>query len=103
MTWFKTLRDLILPQPRSRSCLCMIVSEQEGAEIWLDDQKTEHLTPKAVNIPKGKEVKVTIKLIGHKDHVAYIRSFHNLTYYHCNLERIPLRLISNEVYHSASV
>lgn len=103
MAWFKTLRELLLPQPRSRSCLCMIVSEQEGAEIWLDDKDTGLLTPKAVVIPKNKEIKVTVKLVGHRDHVAYIRSAHNLTYYHCNLERIPLRLISNEVHHAASL
>lgn len=84
-------------------CLCMVVSEQEGAEIWIDGKKTNYLTPKLVALPKGAEVKITVKLIGHKDHTAFVRSSHNLTYYHCNLERIPLRLIHNEVYKSAAL
>lgn len=84
-------------------CLCMVVSEQEGAEIWIDGKKTNYVTPKLVALPKDTEVKITVKLIAHKDHTAFVRSSHNLTYYHCNLERIPLRLIHNEVYKSAAL
>ncbi|MBV2169438.1 MAG: PEGA domain-containing protein [Bdellovibrio sp.] len=102
MTWFKNLRELLGIQ-KNEMCLCMVVSEQEGAEIWIDGKKTNYLTPKLVALPKGTEVKITVKLIGHKDHTAFVRSSHNLTYYHCNLERIPLRLIHNEVYKSAAL
>lgn len=84
-------------------CLCMVITEQEGAEIWINDKKTPFLTPKAVALPKGPESKITLKLIGHKDHTAHVRSSHTLTYYHCKLERIPLRLVSNENHHAASL
>ncbi|MEK2646034.1 hypothetical protein [Bdellovibrio sp. BCCA] len=104
MAWFKNLRELLGLQKNSTMCLCMVVSEQEGAEIWLNDRKTNFVTPKAVAIPKGPETKITLKLVGHKDHIAYVKSAHTLTYYHCKLERIPLRLIrNNEIYQSASL
>lgn len=96
MTWFKNLRELLGMQ-KTAMCLCMVVSEQEGAEIWINDRKTNFVTPKAVAIPKGPETKITLKLIGHHDHTAYVKSAHTLTYYHCTLDRIPLRLIRNEI------
>lgn len=102
MAWFKTLREF-LRIDKTPMCLCMVVSEQEGAEIWIDDKQTPFVTPKAVALPKGPESKITLKLIGHEDHTAYVRSNHTLTYYHCKLQRIPLRLIHNEVYQNASV
>lgn len=95
MAWFKNLRELLGLHAHER-CLCMVISEQEGAEIWLGDKKTNYVTPKMIAIPKNQEVKITVKMIGHRDHTAYVRSSHNLTYYHCQLERIPLRLIRNE-------
>lgn len=95
MAWFKNLRELLGLQ-KDEKCLCMVVSEQEGAEIWIDDKKTNFITPKLVALPKNTQVKITVKLIGHRDHTAYVRSGHNLTYYHCHLERIPLKLIRNE-------
>lgn len=95
MTWFKTLRELLGLQ-KDEKCLCMVVSEQEGAEIWISDKKTTFMTPKLISLPMNSEVKITIKMIGHRDHTAVVRSNHNLTYYHCKLERIPLRLIRNE-------
>lgn len=103
MAWFKNLRELLGLQKPQSLCLCMVVTEQEGAEIWVNDKNTSYVTPKAISIPKDKETKVTLKMIGHKDHTAYVKSAHTLTYYHCSLERIPLRLIRNEVYQSASL
>jgi len=100
MAWFKTLRELLIPS-KPQMCLCMVVTEQEGAEIWINDKKTNYVTPKAVAFPKDVETKLTLKLVGHKDHTAYVRSSHTLTYYHCQLERVPLRLIRNEVSASA--
>lgn len=82
-------------------CLCMVVSEQEGAEIWLNDRNTGLLTPKVVAVPRNTEVKFTLKLVAHKDHTALVKSGHHLSYYHCNLERIPLRLVRNEIQKSA--
>ncbi|AHZ85060.1 hypothetical protein [Bdellovibrio bacteriovorus] len=100
MTWFKNLKELLgLEKPDM--CLCMVVSEQEGAEIWVEGQRTNYFTPKLVAIKKDHPVKITVKMIGHEPHTAVVKSSHNLTYYYCNLERIPLRLVSNEVYRSA--
>lgn len=101
MAWFKTLRELLgLEKPEM--CLCMVISEQEGAEIWVEDQKTSYVTPKLVAIKKDHPVRITVKMIGHEPHSAVVRSSHNLTYYYCNLTRIPLRLVSNENPRSAS-
>lgn len=95
MTWFKNLRELLGMQ-KNPHCLCMVVSEQEGAEIWIDGQPTGLLTPHLISLPQNQDVQLTIKLIGHNDHTVFIRSTHDRTYYHCNLTRIPLRLIHNE-------
>lgn len=93
MTWFKNLRDLI--NPSKEKFLCMVVSEQEGAEIWVNDVFTGELTPRAVYLNKSFENKVTLKLTGHRDHTAILTSTHTLSYYHCSLERIPLKLVVN--------
>jgi hypothetical protein len=95
MPLFKNLRELI-GHPKSQPGLCMIVSEQEGAEIWINAKKTNYVTPKLVAIPQNKEVKVTVELVGHEPHTAWVRSSHKLSYYYCSLKRIPLRLIHNE-------
>lgn len=102
MAWFKNLREL-LGLERPEMCLCMVISEQEGAEIWVEDQKTRYVTPKLVAIKKDHPVKITVKMVGHEAHTSVVRSSHNLTYFYCNLKRIPLRLVSNEVYRSASL
>lgn len=101
MTWFKTLRNF-LGLEKSEMCLCMVVSEQEGAEIWIKNKKTNSVTPKLVAIKKDHPVRITVKKIGHQPHSAIVRSSHNLTYYYCNLKRVPLKLISNESSRSAS-
>lgn len=93
MALFKNLRELLGAKPKEM-CLCMVVSEQEGAEIWVNDQRTNYVTPKLVAIPKDESVKVEVRLVGHENHSAMVRSSHNLTYYYCNLKRIPLKLIS---------
>lgn len=101
MIWFKTLRELV--NSKNEPCLCMVVSEQEGADIWINNKRTHHTTPQLISIPKNRDVKLTIKLVGHKDHDAIVRSSQKLSYYYCNLERIPLRLISNEIHQSAHI
>ena len=100
MTWFQNLREL-LTFSKQDTCLCMVVSEQEGADIFVNDQATGFQTPHAIPVPRNTEVKVTLKLLAHFDHTAYIKSGHHLSYYHCQLTRVPLRLISNEDYNSA--
>ena len=101
MTLFKNLREL-LGAPKKENCLCMVVSEQEGAEIWVNGQKTNYTTPRLVAIPKHTETEVEVRMIGHEPHKAWVRSSHNLSYYYCNLKRIPLRLIHNEISNHSS-
>ncbi|MGZ3771229.1 MAG: PEGA domain-containing protein [Bdellovibrio sp.] len=101
MFLFKTLRELLFV--KKDICLCMIVSEQEGAEIWIDGKPIGEVTPKLVSIPRNKPVKLTLKLTAHKDHVATVQSPHNLSYYYCQLQRVPLRLVNHEIHHFTSV
>ena len=100
---FKNLRQFLGLRPLPETILCMMLSEQEGAEIWVEGQKTEHVTPHLVKIPKDRDVKVEFKLIGHETHTAWVRSGSNLTYYYCQLTRIPLRLVVDEDTHALSV
>ncbi len=98
MTLFKNLRELLgVKKTASDMCLCMVVSEQEGAEIWVQGSRTNYVTPKLVAIPKDQPVEVEVRLVGHENHKAVVRSSHNLTYYYCNLKRIPFKLISGGV------
>lgn len=101
MTWFKNLREL-LGSPKPENCLCMVVSEQEGAEIWVNGQKTNYVTPRLVAIEKNKDTQIEVRLTGHDSHKAWVRSSHNLSYYYCNLKRIPLRLVHNEISNHSS-
>lgn len=102
MTWLKNLREFFTGT-REPMGLCMIISEQEGAEIWIEGKKTNYLTPKAVALPKNKEVEIMIKQVGHETHVARVFTRHNLSYHYCNLKRIPLKVIHNDEYHVASL
>ncbi|MBO9667819.1 MAG: hypothetical protein J7501_13530, partial [Bdellovibrio sp.] len=76
----------------------MVVSEQEGADIWINGKKSEHQTPRLITISRGQEVEIELRLRGHLSHKAHIRSPHNLTYYYCTLERVPLRLVRDEIH-----
>ncbi|MEK2688170.1 hypothetical protein [Bdellovibrio sp. GT3] len=102
---FKTLRDLLkVPKkPDQEMGLCMVVSEQEGAEIWVDDKLTPFITPRMVAVPINADVKIEVRLTGHRSHLAIVRAPQKLSYYYCNLERIPLRLVRNEIDNFASV
>lgn len=99
---FKTLRDL-LKLPKKDMGMCMVVSEQEGAEIWVNGEQTALVTPRLVAIPKNEDVKIEVRLTGHEPHWALVNSSHNLSYYYCNLQRIPLRLVRDEIDYFASV
>lgn len=80
----------------------MIVTEQEGAEIWINGKDTGLLTPKAIEVPRNTEVDLTLKLTAHFNHAVTIRTGHHLSYYHTKLERVPLRLISNDTFDELS-
>lgn len=108
MTLFKNLRELLgatSTAPKRTAgkasadgmCLCMVVSEQEGAEIWVQGVRTNFVTPKLVAIAKDQPVDIEVRLVGHENHKASVRSSHDLTYYYCNLKRIPFKLISGGI------
>ncbi|MGE5085171.1 MAG: hypothetical protein ACM3MG_02660 [Bacillota bacterium] len=101
MAWFKNLRELI-GAPKKENGLCMVVSEQEGAEIWVNGQKTKLVTPSLIALVKDTEIEIEVCLTGHEPHKAWVRSSNTLSYYYCNLKRIPLRLVPNEISHSSS-
>jgi hypothetical protein len=92
MAWFRNLKELLGLQ-RYNNALCMVVSEQEGAEIWLEGKKLALVTPAMVAIPKNQDVIITVKQIGHEPHVERVRTAHSLSYFYCDLKRIPLRVI----------
>ncbi len=96
MTLFKNLRELLL-LPKKEKSLCMVVSEQEGAEIWIAGKKTNYCTPKLVVVPKDKDVLVEVKQVGFEPHRTWVRSTHNLSFHYCDLKRIPLRVVDSMV------
>ncbi|WP_413575074.1 hypothetical protein ACLVWU_12490 [Bdellovibrio sp. HCB290] len=102
MALFKTLRDL-LKVPKKEFGLCMVVSEQEGAEIWVDNKPTPFVTPRMIAVPLNEDVKIEVRFTGHHSHMAIVRAPQKLSYYYCNLQRIPLRLIRNEIDNFASI
>ncbi|WP_413584701.1 hypothetical protein [Bdellovibrio sp. HCB274] len=102
MPMFKTLRDL-LKVPKKEMGLCMVVSEQEGAEIWVDGKPTPFITPRMIAVPLNEDVNIEVRMTGHQVHSATVRSPQKLSYYYCNLERIPLRLVRDEIDNSAFI
>ncbi|WP_413582033.1 hypothetical protein [Bdellovibrio sp. HCB288] len=102
MALFKTLRGL-LKVPKKELGLCMVVSEQEGAEIWVDGKPTPFHTPRMIAVPIREDVQIEVRMTGHQPHTAIVRAPQKLSYYYCNLERIPLRLVRDEIDNFASV
>ncbi len=104
MALFKNLKSFLGLSPllQDRGA-CMLVSEQEGAEIWIDGKNTKRLTPQMIAIPQMRDVKIELKLFGHETHQVTLRSSNKLSYYYCHLNRIPLRLVVNEVESSVSL
>lgn len=97
MTLFENLRELLqLPLTRTEKSLCMVVSEQLGAEIWIGGKKTNYHTPKLVVVPKGKDVLVEVKQVGFQNHRVWVRSIHNLSFHYCDLKRIPLHIVGKQ-------
>ncbi|MCB0369246.1 MAG: PEGA domain-containing protein [Bdellovibrionales bacterium] len=73
--------------------VCMIVSEQENALIYINGKDSYKKTPSLIKIPKGQEIKMTLKKDGFQDHIALIKSNHELSFYHCRLVKNTLKLV----------
>ena len=86
--WVALIKEFLSPKVSA----CMVVTEQEGAHIFVNGKDTGKLTPSLVSIPKGKEVQLQLKKEGYLDHSAWVRSKHELTFYHCQLQKIKLKL-----------
>lgn len=86
--WVALIKEFLSPKVSA----CMVVTEQEGAHIFVNGKDTGKLTPSLVSIPQGKEVQVQLKKEGYLDHSAWVRSKHELTFYHCQLQKFKLKL-----------
>ena len=75
--------------------MTMVVSEPGGAEIWIEHEKSELLTPALVQLPLGVESHLMLKMRGFETHEVWIRSHHELSFYFRNLERIKLQIVSD--------
>lgn len=90
---FKNLKELI-QWPKKEKCLCMVVSEQEGAEIWVNGRFTGATTPQLIPVYKNQDVLLEVKQRGYETHRVSLRSPQQLSFHYCDLQRIPLRLVS---------
>ena len=77
--------------------VCMIVSDPEGAEIWLNSKKTKWVTPALIQIPLNQETMIELKKETFLTTKSWIRSSHELSFYYKNLEKFKLTLINPEV------
>lgn len=87
--WTPTAKSL----PLKKKGVCMIVSEPDGAEIWINQKKTKWVTPALVQLPLNAESEVHLKKDHYKIHQAWIRSSHELSFYYRALEKIKLVVI----------
>jgi hypothetical protein len=86
----------IKPLLTKQDSVCMVVSEQENAKIYINGKDSHKSTPSLVRIPLNQEVRIVLKKEGFQDHHALIRSKHELTFYHCKLSKFELKLIDLE-------
>jgi len=78
---------------RTSKGVCMVVSDPEGAEIWVNGKKTKWVTPALVELPLSEETHLILKKNLFKDHEAWIRSQHELSFYFRALEKFHLRVV----------
>jgi hypothetical protein len=76
--------------------VCMLVTEQEGADIYIDRQSTGLKTPALVQVSIGKSMHVEFAKPGYKGHAVEIMSRNGASYYYAKL-RPALRLIPSQV------
>ncbi len=83
-----------LYQMRSqKSGVCMIVVEQDDAQIYLDDRLIKSPSPAFIPIQLNRTHHVVIRKLGYEDHHVDLVSRQKTTYYYANLEPIKLHLI----------
>lgn len=72
-----------------------VVTEQEGAEIWLNGENTGMLTPARVLVPATRPYRLLLSYPAHEDHEVELVTSSEKSFYYANLERRPLRLLIN--------
>ncbi len=92
MKMISSLRNLLGLEKKEYSS-CMIVTEQEGAEIWINDENTFKVTPSLIQIEQNKEVSLMLKFHGHETHCVNLFTDKPRSFYYTELNRIPLRLV----------
>lgn len=92
MNMFSSLRSLLGLEKKEYSN-CMIVTEQEGAEIWLHGENTFKVTPALIKIEQNKEIPLALKYHGHETHFVHLLTDKPRSFYYTDLKRTPLRLI----------
>ncbi len=73
----------------------MVVSDPDGAEIWINKKKTKWVTPALVQLPLNAEAEVQLKKEHYLTHKAWIRSSHELSFYYRTLEKIKLSVVTS--------
>ncbi|MEK6773256.1 MAG: hypothetical protein AABY64_04900 [Bdellovibrionota bacterium] len=73
----------------------MLVSDPDGAEIWINQKKTKWVTPALVQLPLNAEAEVQLKKEHYLIHKAWIRSSHELSFYYRTLEKLKLSVVTS--------
>lgn len=75
---------------------CMVVSEPEGAEIFVEGQSVGTFTPGLVQMDLDREVRFTLKKNGYESKTVVVKSQSQLSFFYTELEKNKLRLVSDE-------
>jgi PEGA domain len=84
---------------RPRHSVCMVVTDQEDVEIYVNGKKAPRKTPCLVKIKKEGESTLVLKKKGYQDHRVQLKSQHELSFYYCQLKRFELRLLDPQKLH----
>lgn len=93
MNMLSSLRSMLGLEKKEYSN-CMIVTEQEGVEIWINEENTFKVTPALIKIELGKETSLKLKLHGHETHFVNLYTDKPCSFYYTELTRTPLRLVT---------
>ena len=81
----------------TKVALCMVVSDQENAKIYINDKDTLKITPSLIKIPLNREVKINLVKHGYEDHEAFIRGKNELSFYYADLKKFEFKILTQEM------
>ncbi len=73
----------------------MLVSEQEGAEIWINNKNSGLKTPAFVKVRQHEVNLIRLRKPGYQDHVVSLVSRQPTTYYYTSLKRPVFYVVPN--------